>query len=98
MVRIDRVNGSENYQDKPLTNLRILKNEPDASLIDLLERLLDKAKKGEIIGMSGVSINRMGVIAEFYTESCIDTPGLYATIGAIEALKHDLLFRFNDQH
>lgn len=66
-----------------------LKTYPD--IIPLLEELLQKAKDGQVIGFAGVAFMTENRVA--MTLSAVTYDKLYMTIGCMEALKQELIYR-----
>jgi len=61
--------------------------EPNATLVEELERLLEAARAGEILGIAGSYVHRDRAVSYSYA----GIVGGYALIGGIECLKQRLL-------
>jgi hypothetical protein len=72
-----------------MSGLKLIPIQPPVreDLVEKLERILERARSGEIIGISMVSTARTGNVVTSWTES----GDLFRDIGALELLKHEML-------
>jgi hypothetical protein len=61
--------------------------EPNATLVEELERLLEAARAGEIVGMAGSYVHRDRAVSYSYA----GLVGGYGLVGGIECLKQRLV-------
>lgn len=76
----------------PISNMKIvqfdaLKDYPD--VVPILEKILEKAKAGEIIGIAAIALLKNRCHLSAITEGIRDNA--YLSIGIVDSLKQDLL-------
>lgn len=61
--------------------------EPNSTVVDELERLLEAARAGEIVGLAGAYVHRDKLVSYSFAGAVAG----YATIGGLECVKERLL-------
>ena len=54
-------------------NVRLITTEPNAGVIEMLEKLTERARRGEIIAVTGVTMTAGCDFAEFFSNNSFDS-------------------------